>query len=293
MSFIWHPQSPVKTSLEARMHSTSSPAISPKAEVPSPISTLCEVTSPKSTSHEVTSARPTLPALKTPARVSSLPSLRTPTDQAKSPNKGTHQLGILMTPRSAMLPSELPRSPALGFLDIIKQEDDIKTPITPPLAYTEFLKALSPAISSPSTGRSFSFSDRSGKSTPTSAPSSAGSACSCSNDAHKTSAPIIPPSPYMRPPPSARSPTTLRRLRIPQSPGYSPPTDSPKSSAIRSPFSPPDWYLDNKARMYESPRTPRSGCLRPVSVRQVVTRTVTYTRTPLDPAPKGKRRKLE
>jgi len=30
-----------------------------------------------------------------------------------------------------------------------------------------------------------------------------------------------------------------------------------------------------------------------VHVRQVVTRTVTYCRTPLDPAPKGKRRKLE
>lgn len=263
------------------MHSSSPPAISSKAtspEVTSPILSSREVTSPKPTSPKppspkVTSARHTLPVLKTPTRVSGLPSLK--------------------TPRSGMLPSELPRSPALGFLDMIKQEGDIKTPITPPLAYTEFLKALSPAISSPSTGRSFTFSDRSGKSTPTSAPSSAGSACSCSNDAHKTSAPIIPPSPYMRPPPSARSPTTLRRLRIPQSPGYSPASDSPKSSAIRSPFSPADWYLDSKARMYESPRTPRSGCHRPVSVRQVVTRTVTYTRTPLDPAPKGKRRKLE
>ncbi|MCJ1346855.1 hypothetical protein MMC31_005073 [Peltigera leucophlebia] len=288
------------------MHSASPTATSPKAispEVTSPKPTSTEVTSPqpsspkvtlpKVTSPKVTSTKPALPALKTPTRVLSLPSLKTPTGQATSLEKPTNQTQGLKTPRSAMLPSELPRSPAQGFLDIIKQEDDIKTPITPPLAYTEFLKALSPAISSPSTGRSFTFSDRSGKSTPTSAPSSAGSACSCSNDAHKTSAPIIPPSPFMRPPPSARSPTTLRRLRIPQSPGYSPATDSPKSSAIRSPFSPADWYLDSKARIYESPRTPRSGCHRPVSVRQVVTRTVTYTRTPLDPAPKGKRRKLE
>jgi hypothetical protein len=30
-----------------------------------------------------------------------------------------------------------------------------------------------------------------------------------------------------------------------------------------------------------------------VSVRQVVTRTVTYCRTPLEPAPRGKRRKIE
>lgn len=278
------------------MHSASLSPISSKATAPEgtpPIPTSREVTSPKPTSPKVTTARPTLPALKTPTRVSSLPSLKTPTGQVTSLKKGTNETPVLKTPRSAMLPSELPRSPAIGFLDMIKQEDDVKTPITPPLAYTEFLKALSPAISSPSTGRSFTFSDRSGKSTPTSAPSSAGSACSCSNDAHKTSAPIIPPSPYMRPPPSARSPTTLRRLRIPQSPSYSPATDSPKSSAIRSPFSPADWYLDSKTRMYESPRTPRSGCHRPVSVRQVITRTITYTRTPLDPAPKGKRRKLE
>lgn len=59
---------------------------------------------------------------------------------------------------------------------------------------------------------------------------------------------------------------------------------------MRSPFSPADWYVEGKARYFEPPR---SGCHRPVSVRQVVTRTVTYTRTPLDPAPKGKRRKLE
>ncbi|MCJ1230940.1 hypothetical protein MMC12_007614 [Toensbergia leucococca] len=201
-------------------------------------------------------------------------------------------LPALKTPRSAALPSELPRSPFPGLLEIIKQEEGIKTPITPPTAYTEFLKALSPAVSSPSTSQSTSFSDKSsGKSTPTSQPSTAGSNCSCSCDTHKSaSAPIIPPSPFLRPPMSARTPTTLRRLRIPQSPMFSPATDSPKSSAIRSPFSPADWFLDGKTRYYESPRT---GCPRPVSVRQVVTRTVTYTQTPLDPAPKGKRRKIE
>ena len=202
----------------------------------------------------------------------------------------------LKTPRSATLPSEIPKSPNAGLLDVIKQEEDIKTPITPPTAYTEFLKALSPAVSSPATSKSSSFSDRSsGKSTPTSQPSSAGSSClSCTYDPHKSaSAPMIPPSPFVRPPNSARTPTALRRLRIPQSPVYSPATDSPKSSAMRSPFSPADWFLEGKTRYYESPR---SGCHRPVSVRQVVTRTVTYTRspiTPLDPAPKGKRRKLE
>jgi len=36
-----------------------------------------------------------------------------------------------------------------------------------------------------------------------------------------------------------------------------------------------------------------SGKNSKVCVKQVVTRTVTYCRTPLDPAPKGKRRKVE
>ncbi|KAL8719485.1 MAG: hypothetical protein Q9225_003512 [Loekoesia sp. 1 TL-2023] len=200
-------------------------------------------------------------------------------------------LPALKTPATATLPSELPRSPAPGMLDVIKKEDDLTTPITPPQAYTEFLKALSPAISSPGTARSPSFSS-SGKSTPSTQPSSAGSSClSCTYDPHKTSsAPIVPPSPYMRPPNSARTPTALRRLRIPQSPVCSPATDSPRSASMRSPYSHTDWHLDGKSR-YVDP--PRSGCHRPVSVRQVVTRTVTYTRTPLDPAPKGKRRKIE
>ncbi|KAK4696338.1 hypothetical protein P7C71_g1553, partial [Lecanoromycetidae sp. Uapishka_2] len=204
-------------------------------------------------------------------------------------------------PKSATLPSEFPKSPLRsGRLDVIKQEDDLKTPITPPQAYMEFLKALSPAVSTPSTGRSPIFDRVSGKSTPITQPSSAAS-CMCSgHDSVKptsASASMVPPSPYMRPPNSARTPTALRRLRIPQSPAWSPATDSPKSSALsssmRSPFSPADWVIDGKTRYYEAPR---SGTHKPASVRQVITKTVTYTRTPvtpLDPAPKGKKRRLE
>ncbi|CAF9906154.1 MAG: hypothetical protein HETSPECPRED_006081 [Heterodermia speciosa] len=253
-----------------------------------------------SASPESTSTEPSPPILaqskpsplKSTASESSLPTIRTP----RSPKP---ELPALKTPRSAPLPSELPRSPAPGLLDVIKQEEDTKTPITPPTAYTDFLKALSPAISSPGGSRSPSFSDRSSpRSTPTTQPSSAGSSClSCTYDPNKpASASMVPPSPFVRPPNSARTPTALRKLRIPQSPAYSPATDSPKSSAIRSPFSPADRVLDGKTRYYGSPRSARSGCHRPVSVRQVVTRTVTYTRspvTPLEPAPKGKRRKLE
>ena len=78
----------------------------------------------------------------------------------------------IKTPVSATMPSALPKSPAVGRLDAIKQEEeDMKTPLTPPSAYTDFLKALSPAISTPSTGRSPVF-DRlySGKSTPLTGP---------------------------------------------------------------------------------------------------------------------------
>ncbi|KAK3178266.1 hypothetical protein OEA41_000399 [Lepraria neglecta] len=223
----------------------------------------------------------------------------TPTINTISPKSPKPTLPALKTPCSATLPSELPRSPLPGqLLEVIKQEDDLKTPITPPTAYTEFLKALSPAVSTPSTCRSPVFDRLSGKSTPLTQPSSAAS-CMCSNhDSLKAqSAPIIPPSPYMRPPNSARTPTGLKRLRIPQSPAWSPCIDSPKgsarSSSLRSPFSPADWVFDGKTRYFDAPR---SGTHRTVSVRQVVTKTITYTKspiTPLDPAPRGKKRRLE
>ena len=220
------------------------------------------------------------------------PTIRTTSPTAESPESPKPTLPALKTPMTASLPSELPRSPLPGRLEIIKQEDeDMKTPITPPQAYTEFLRTLSPAVSTPSTGRSPIFDRLSGKSTPITQPSSANS-CHCSgHDTSKPdSAPIIPPSPYMRPPNSARTPTLLRKLRIPQSPAWSPVTDSPKSSALssshRSPFSPGEKYFEGS----------RSCTHKPVSVRQVITKTVTYTRTPitpLDPAPKGKKRRLE
>ncbi|KAI9724496.1 MAG: hypothetical protein M1812_000564 [Candelaria pacifica] len=192
----------------------------------------------------------------------------------------------LKTPLSASFPSELPRSPYPGLPDFIKQENSIKTPITPPTAYTDFLKALSPATSSPS------ISERSGKSTPISQPSSAGSSCSCNCEHRPSPKSAVPPSPFQHP---MSAPANLRRLRIPQSPAFSPSLDSPMSahSSMRSPFSirsPNEWDFDRKARYLDSPR---SATNKPVSVRQVVTRTVTYTRTPLDPAPKGKRRKIE
>ena len=52
--------------------------------------------------------------------------------------------------------------------------------------------------------------------------------------------------------------TGLKRFRIPQSPAWSPSTDSSKSSArsstIRSPFPPADWTIDWKTRHLDAPR---------------------------------------
>ncbi len=236
-------------------------------------------------------------------------------------------LPTLKTPLSATYPSEL-RSPMVHsattpFFAHIKREDDLKTPITPPTAYLEFLKTLSPVLTSPmSTGTSSRFvfegsrpvsvtSSASSASFPsTSAPrdtdsSATSRSSSCSrSDAHKDDVPmsapptkvqtitIPPPSPFTRPH-SARTP----RLYIPQSP-YSPNSGavrSPKSAkSVHSPFSvvsPMTWDSEKKPRA------------RRVSVREVVTRTVTYSRTPvdakapqfpqIDPAPRGKRRKVE
>ncbi|KAH7131965.1 hypothetical protein B0J11DRAFT_427902 [Dendryphion nanum] len=250
-------------------------------------------------------------------------------------------LALLKTPLSATYPSEL-KSPmiqsAAATPTFIKREDSLKTPITPPIAYLDFLKTLSPVLMSPmptgsstkfvfeanrptsiasvtSSNSTTSFTSTSGpmdKPSPTSAPSSRESSCNC--DAAKQEPPktaplskprlpanidtvsIPPPSPFTRPQ-SARAP----RLYIPQSP-YSP--NTVRSPALRSPgsatsinspysaMSPKPWDLEKK-----------SARSRRVSVREVVTRTVTYSTTPvdpkapgfshIDPAPRGKRRKLE
>lgn len=197
----------------------------------------------------------------------------------------------------------------------------MKTPITPPSAYLDFLKAMSPAsgLMSPlPSGTSFKFGEKPLTPSVTSAParvnrekaspttssasettvstvtssvtsvSTVSSPVSEKSDEERPHKPttkvdVPPPSPFVRPH-SARSP---RRLHIPQSP-FSPARPSPLSArSLHSPYSPfspaGDWELGN--------RTP--GSAKSVSVRQVVTRTVTYARTPLEPAPKGKRRKLD
>jgi hypothetical protein len=192
----------------------------------------------------------------------------------------------------------------------IKREDGLSEPssissLTPPSSYVEFLKALTPVFETPvSAGpdfRRFNYErinfERKRRPSPISVPSN-----TTSEGPKTTSAAFQPLSPTTSQksatsPQSARLPTTLRRLRIPTTCVYSPLSDSPGSvrtpgsartpssaRTLHSPFGSSDW----KIRYIE---TPRSAGGKSVSVRQVVTRTVTYKRTHLEPPPKGKRRK--
>lgn len=196
----------------------------------------------------------------------------------------------LKTPKSASFPSELQDVSSPSLSDAIKQED-LSTPITPPTAYTDFLKALTPVFTSPaSAGVSFpkypseKLSEKPSDS-PTSQPASALSGSFVFSDTGRSPTVSLPPPTPASAAPSRRNFPVPRRLCIPPSLKYSPTTDSPKSATtLRSPFSPSDWKL----RYYDPPRS-ASG--KPVSVKQVVTRTVTYKRTQLEAPPKGKRRK--
>lgn len=243
----------------------------------------------------------------------------------------------LQTPGSGTFPSEL-RSPLVASPGLSKgKENDLKTPITPPSAYLDFLKSMSPAMMSPAptTSKSarFSFHDKSfdrsfdrssenndkkaSVSPPTSQPalsrntsydsnasSATGSSTSTAASSGKGSdgtrvrpeSPrvTIPPSPFAKPAP--RSARTPRRLHIPQSP-FSPAVPgsahSVNSPYISTPLSSTPWSASFESKDANPGAHGQPGRY---SVRQVVTRTVTYCRTPLEPAPNGnlwKRRKIE
>jgi len=240
----------------------------------------------------------------------------------------------LQTPGSGTFPSEL-LSPMAPSPSMLRMKDDLKTPITPPSAYLDFLKNMPTAMLSPapsSTSARFSFKDanwdkaleptsaRPMSALPTSQPqtlppisrnTSYDSAASIASTASDQSAPslprirsasitsnnqrpespriIIPPSPFVKPAPrSARTP----RLHIPQSP-FNPALNSAHAVAspyATTPLSAAPWSATFSPRDADPDANAKPG---KVSVRQVVTRTVTYCRTPLEPAPRGKRRKVE
>lgn len=225
-----------------------------------------------------TTTRPTLPKLKTP-QTASFPSL---------------------SPFPSELSARSARTPLSAFPDYIKIECDTKTPITPPSAYLDFLKNIaSPVVAD---------KPKSGSTSPSSAAhsdsSSTTSVSSTTDDDHTLPHKSPAPSPFVYP---TSAPSTSRmRLRIPPSPAFSlkdarsPLSANPYSAhpmsatSIRSPFSarsPHDWDIALKGRWFDvkSPKTSRGGVKH---IREIVTRTVTYTPR-MSAAPKGKRRKIE
>ncbi|EOO00469.1 hypothetical protein UCRPA7_4037 [Phaeoacremonium minimum UCRPA7] len=293
-----------------------------------------------------TTARPKLTQLTTPV-------------SASYPADALLSASSVRTPLSASIWGPLPSAglPSAGIksagfeypMAAIKQEE--KTPITPPVAYMDFLKSISmaspslvsPPLTAPLAGKAplnrtstagsmasnaSSQSSNSAKSDDAgeaavatdgdadSAPSTATSEatdCSCScNHVHKSPksptptkiSTAVPASPFNSYPLSAPAtgPTSFPSLRIPPSPAVSN-VDSP----VRSPFSarsvksPFDWDAALKARRYTEMKPSHGAhgstrCEKSKTsvrhIREVVTRTVTYTPR-MDPAPKGKRRKVE
>ncbi|KAH7328846.1 hypothetical protein B0I35DRAFT_473509 [Stachybotrys elegans] len=227
------------------------------------------------------------------------------------------KLEKLTTPVTANFPSEVhsstsPSPPLSAASFHCKLEPEcLKTPISPPSAYMDFLtkaKALgSPATpptpssgettpdSVPSTSRSeqSDCSCKVGRSSPTSAPSN--------KPTSPRTAPFVPPSPF---PTSAgpmsaplTGPASFPSLKLPPSPAISC-LDSPMTpSTAMSPFSARsfhsvfDWEAALKAR-YAEQKKQKSGRTSVRHIREVVTRTVTYTPR-MEPAPRGKRRKVE
>jgi len=132
---------------------------------------------------------------------------------------------------------------------------------------------------------------------PPSAPSSAASTehsecscnCTCENHKSPSSTPITP---FNYP---GSAPTSgLARIRIPVSPAISDMTTP--TSAVRSPFSarssrsPYDWDFKGRGKVFEGISKSTSTRTSVRHVREVVTRTVTYTPR-MSPAPKGKKKK--
>lgn len=328
-------------------------------------------------------ARPKLPSLTTPTSANfpkdallSASSVRTPLSESmKGPlqSAGLYSAGL----PSAGLPSaplNYPPTPSMlsARQDLSARPEDKpeKTPITPPLAYMDFLKSINPAspsvVSPPltaplvptklplkrtSTGSSTDTvktedSENSNTeldlidSAPTTA-SSTGDAtdcsCTCGSDPQQQqllpakshnkkpaditlsvkqqaiTAAASPLSAYPAYPLSAppTGPTTFPSLRVPPSPAVDSPVRSPFSArSVKSPF---DWDAALKAKRYAEVKPPAAAA--PTSagppsssstihssrcdkkgtnvrhIREVVTRTVTYTPR-MDPAPRGKRRKL-
>ncbi|KAM3511210.1 hypothetical protein MY11210_005146 [Beauveria gryllotalpidicola] len=273
------------------------------------------------------------------------------------------------TPLTSNFPSEITSAASLTSINtatplsglgrpavLCKAEPDfVRTPITPPAAYADFLtkampsnspvvvaaesttpdssspaadaseKADDSSISSMSSASAASAKDNGSASTspatstacstksssPTSAttPSASEKASAVARALALASASLVPPSPFTKAPMSAppTGPTSFPSFMLPPSPAMSN-LDSPLSavplsaapmsavSSLLSPYSGRsarsvfDWDAALRAHYADQRRTRSRTSVR--NIREVVTRTVTYTPR-MEPAPRGKRRKVE
>ncbi|OQD70563.1 hypothetical protein PENDEC_c022G03307 [Penicillium decumbens] len=223
----------------------------------------------------------------------------------------------LQTPKSSSFPKSasfpLPHDDCPSSIsDAIKQEEESlnpkSTPITPassiPSVYKEFLDLLSPHFSA-GVGLKSPYDSKSpverSTDSPTSQPASALSSSFSFRSFTRSPTISLPP-----PTPAGRKGYPIpHRLCIPPSRKYYTTTDSPKSATVHAPpYSPyaPD-ELAKALYRHEPPHTaggyPMSARAdgKPVSVKHIVTRTVTWKRpslektTKLEAPPKQKRRK--
>ncbi|KAM0482958.1 hypothetical protein ACHAPX_002402 [Trichoderma viride] len=222
------------------------------------------------------------------------------------------KLGKLSTPVTSTFPPDISSActatPRSSLFACKPDPSYIQTPISPPLAYTDFLSkalgslnspALAPGEISPESAPTSAASDKSDSSSVDERPSPASSAAS-SKPASPASAMAVPPTPFTAPLPMSAPATGANcfpSLKVPPSPAISN-LDSPMSSRlIGSPWSARsihpvfDWDAALKARLGETKKQ-KSSRVSVRHIREVVTRTVTYT-PKMDPAPRGKRRKVE
>ncbi|OKL56513.1 hypothetical protein UA08_08305 [Talaromyces atroroseus] len=188
------------------------------------------------------------------------------------------------TPKTPTLPSEIQ---CVSQSDT-KTDKPMPKPITPPLAYTQFLKAMKPEIQSPiSPAAGFSRYPIEKLGTPSTTTTT--SVSFPHGGEFVTSESGSPESPVTTPL-SAKSPHGRKRLRVSTvlaaRKAMSPATASPRSASTvaYSPYSPAEWRM----RYLDGPQLPAG---KSVTVREVITRTVTYRRASLEPTPQAKRRR--
>ncbi|PKY02486.1 hypothetical protein P168DRAFT_184853 [Aspergillus campestris IBT 28561] len=207
-------------------------------------------------------------------------------DMAPRPN-----LYPLKTPKNMSFPSELQDNPNVSSETTRREGRRTGPSVPPPLAYTEFLRALSPAFGSPeppSTAGVTRWHFGRPLPSPVSMPSSASSGSSFHGSESVRRGPMsVPQSPMTLAPRSAHGLGPVRRMPISPHYLYSPATtESPQSPyTVRTTLSPAEW----RRRYTDSPASPYG---RTVQIQHVVTHTVTFKRAPsLEPPPKGKRRR--